>query len=231
MMLGDTNDGLAARFAFFYPGPTPLTAGAGVDLEPALAAFCRIRGLPWTGPHPLALPFTEAAHDLHWKLRQEVRALEEDEEGVLLSWIGKMPGLCIRLAVTSSHMEWSWAGKGSPPSNVEEEEVRKAIRLLSAYLLPMARRTLRRASRYLPAGDAAILARWLLRRSPMPEVVNVRDLHRRPGGPAISTSERIAAALDELAACRWVRALKAKDWAQNRRQDWEVNPALRRRRR
>ena len=77
--------------------------------------------------------------------------------------------------------------------------------------------------------DARRLARWLLRQSPIPGTLNARALRRQVDGPGITSSERIEAALRELAELGWVRPAPAREGGGKGRQraDWSVNPALR----
>jgi len=229
-LLGDDNDGMAARFSFIFPRAIPLSRPRRpASNEHALTALRRIRGLVWTPPDPLVLPLTREAEEVHWQLRCRAKELEDETAGVLLSWVGKMPGLCLRLAMVLTHMEWSMTPSASEPVEIGPEAVDKAARFILDYLLPMARRVFKGAGLRSDDSDAATLARWLLRQSPVPRTVNVRDVHRRPGGPSVPSPERIGAALAALATLHWVRSLKSEGKGLARRQDWEVNPVLGRR--
>ena len=107
----------------------------------------------------------------------------------------------------------------------------RALGLLAEYAAPMARRAFGEAALPEAERDARQLARWLLRRSPVPEVLNARALRRMGDRPGIPKPERIEAALHELAELGWVRPAPGREGGGKGRQraDWAVNPALRER--
>lgn len=113
------------------------------------------------------------------------------------------------------------------PSQVGEAAALAAIGLVSEYVRPMARRVYGEAALPLAEGDAAALARRLVRLDPLPEKVNARALRRQrflpTGEPA-----RYEAALAELEEAGWCRlAEPARHGPGRRAKDWLLNPALR----
>jgi hypothetical protein len=141
LLVGD-DDGLTARFVYSWPSPVPpRRPNHAPDHTLALAALRRLVELPWQPPEPLVLPFTDAAAAVLQAFREEAANLEGGAAGMILSWIGKLPGFCVRLAVIIQHLAWCWDDPAPPPPNeVEECAVAAAADFLEKYAVPMARR-------------------------------------------------------------------------------------------
>jgi hypothetical protein len=228
LLIGD-DDGLAARFVYSWPSPVPPSRPSRVpDYTLAVAALRRLVELPWQSPEPIILPFTDAAAAALQAFREEAADLEGCTAGMFLSWIGKLPGFCLRLAVIIQHLAWCWDDPLPPPPNeIEEWAVAAAADFLEQYAVPMARRVFGEAALPQAERDARTIARWLLRQNPLPEIINARDLRRMADGPGIRDAYRMNAALEELAEADWVRPARARAAGYGRtRLDWAVNPAL-----
>jgi hypothetical protein len=228
-LLAGDDDGLAARFIYTWPLPLPpRRPDRAPDNTLALAALRRLIELPWQPPDPIILPFTDDAAAALQDFREEVADLENGASGMFLSWIGKLPGFCVRLAVIFQHLAWCWEDPSpSPPSQIEEWAVEATADFLEVYAVPMARRVFGEAALPQEERDARAVARWLIRQNPIPETINARDLRRMADGPGIRTAERMDAALEELADAGWVRPAPARAGGYGRqRHDWAVNPAL-----
>jgi len=228
LLLAGDDDGLAARFLYTWPAPQkPRRPRDGLAVARARDWLARLRTLPWTPPAPLLVPFAPAAQAALQIWREEVAGMEEGSAGLFLSWLGKLPGFAVRLSLIFAHLAWCEHGRGDPPGEVQEADMLRALAFLSGYAVPMARRCFGEAALPEAERDARRLARWLLRRRPVPETLNVRELRRMQEGPGIGTPERLKAALEELAGLGVVRAAPARDGAPGRmRSDWAVNPAL-----
>lgn len=173
------------------------------------------------------MPFTEdAAAELHmWRL--EVAELAANAVGLMLSWLGKLPGLAVRLALVFEMLAWSETPEGAPePEAVGERAVASAITFLRDFALPMATRTFGAAALPQAERDARVLARWLFQQRQLPDKINARDLRRRGDGPAIPDAERMEVALRELEAAGWCRPAFRTAGIGRARKDWEVNPKL-----
>jgi hypothetical protein len=228
-LLAGDDDGLAARFIYFWPHPLPLRRPNRVpDHTHALAALRRLVELPWAQPEPEILPFTDAAAAALQDFREETTDLESGATDMFLSWLGKLPGFCVKLATILQHLAWCWIDPSPPPPNeIEEWAVEAAADFLEQYAIPMARRVFGEAALPQEERDARAVARWLIRQNPLPETINARDLRRMADGPGIRQADRIDAALDELADAGWVRPAPARAGGSGRRRnDWAVNPAL-----
>jgi hypothetical protein len=228
LLTGD-DDGLAARFLYSWPIPIPPRRPTGTpDHTIARAALRRLVELPWQPPEPVILPFSDNAAAALQALREEAADLENSAAGMFLSWLGKLPGFCVRLAVILQHLEWCWNDPAPPlPNEIEGWAVAAAADFLEDYAVPIARRVFGEATLPQAERDARTLARWLVRQTPLPETINARDLRRMANGPGIRDADRMNAALDEVAQANWIRPAPARAGGYGRpRDDWSVNPAL-----
>jgi len=89
---------------------------------------------------PWLIPFTEDARGLmdDFRLADE-RGWEGEAEGLMLSFLGKLPGLCARLALVLAFLDWAAEGAEEPHS-ISVQHFGRAAHLVEAYFLPMARR-------------------------------------------------------------------------------------------
>jgi hypothetical protein len=224
LLTGD-DDGLAARLLFTWPASRePRRPTLIPDHDRALRAFRRLRDLPWQPPEPTIVPFTDAAANLLQVWREEVWGLEKSASGLFLSWLGKLPGFCVRLSVILQHLDWAWSGEAAPPSHIEPQAVARAADLLEQYALPMARRVFRDAAMPEQERDARTIARWLVQQRPVPDAINSRELRRMANGPGVNEPDRLTAALRELEAAGWVSPNPNRDSGHGRqRSDWAVH--------
>mgnify|MGYP001819896055 FL=1 len=150
LLLKSDDDGLLARFVPFWPNPAPIKRpGKWADETLIDAILSRLLSLDFApeenGPRPWFIPFDDGARDLMDDLRKEVREWEKDAEGLLLSFMGKMPGLAARLSLILAHLDWA-AGQGNPPQQITVQHFGRAAHFIEAYALPMARRSYAEAS-------------------------------------------------------------------------------------
>lgn len=68
-----------------------------------------------------------------------MRALKAKAEGLLLSFIGKLPGLAVRLSLVLSFLDWAEEDE-TQGQCITIETLTRATDLVSGYILPMARR-------------------------------------------------------------------------------------------
>jgi hypothetical protein len=192
-------------------------------------ALRRLEALPWTPPEPVTLPFTAEAADAMQEWREDAARMEADASGLFLSWLGKLPGFALRLAVVFQHLAWLAEDDGAaPPVEVGTDAIARACGFLSDYAVPMARRVFGEAALPEAERDARRLARWYLRQDPRPDILNANNLRRMAGGPNIPTAERMDAALAELAAAGWCHSApgRAGNMPGRTRKDWAMHPAL-----
>jgi hypothetical protein len=169
----------------------------------------------------------DAASELQ-KWRIDVAAMEVGAAGLLLSWLGKLPGLAARIALILEFMWWTGdRGQQQEPIVISETAVLAAIGFLEGYAVPMAKRTFGDAAWPQAERDAATMGKWLLVQRPLPIVVNARALRHKAVLPT-RDAERYDAALAELEAASWVRPQPSRGGSKGGRQskDWAVNPGL-----
>ncbi len=233
LLLRGDDDGLSARFIYIWPeapadiSDPPTGAPLPFDLQERLL---RLRHLPMPDDELKLLSFTAEAQAALQDARREVKKRETEATGLLLSWIGKLTGMAVRLAVVFLYLDWLEKPAGTPePEAVDLDALARALGFLLEYALPMARRAFGEAALPEPERDARRLARWLMRQSPMPTTLNARLLRRMANGPGIPTPARIEAALHELAELHLVRPAPGREGGNQGRQrgDWAVNPKLR----
>lgn len=230
LMTSGDDDGLTARFIYCWPDPLPpRRPTCRADIEGARRALLRLRRLPWpSSPEPVVLPLAPGAVTALDEWRVQVAAMEGEAGGLMLSWIGKLPGLAVRLALILEYLEWSATADVPEPEAVSESALIAALALCESFFLPMARRTFGSAALPQVERDARRLARWLVQQRLLPETVNARQLRRMADGPTIPDAERMELALLELSAAGWVRPAPSRDGGApgRARKDWAVNPAL-----
>jgi len=230
MLVGD-DDGLAARFLYLWPERVPPRRPTrSADPASARAALERLRSLPFDTDEEgkqrwRLVPFSAEAAARMQEWRERVAGWEPEAHGLLLSWMGKLPGMAARLALVLEYL-W-WCGdrpEEQEPAEVGERAMLAALDLLEGYFLPMTRRAFGDAALPEAERDAIALARWI--RANDPETVNARAL-RHAGAMPTREPERYDAALKELHDAGWVRPAPSKRSGPGRKpKDWEVSPAI-----
>lgn len=235
MLLGGDDDGMTARLCLVWPEPVALKRPTSKpDPDRLRDAFVALRGLSpaenedgdsW----PKSVPFTEEAAAVLHDFRLRNRGREGGAAGLYLSWLGKLPGVVLRVATILEHLWWADSPRDEPggPLSVSAEAVLSALLLIETYLIPMGVRVYGEAALPEVERDAAALARWIMAQGVLPETVNARGLrHAR----AISTTEarRYDAALAELEEVGWVRPApsRAGDQPGRKAKTWMVSPKL-----
>lgn len=146
LLMKTDDDGLLARFLPVWPHPAPVKRPDALHDE-AFAENALRRLLTLNMPtdeeghqRPWFVPFADDARDLLDRFRQFVREQEADADGLLLSFIGKLPGMAVRLSLVLGMMEWA-SGEADEPHSITVDHFGRAAHLVSEYLLPMSRRS------------------------------------------------------------------------------------------
>jgi hypothetical protein len=230
LVLDGDDDGLAARVLYTWPETRPpVRPERVVDNQSAREALARLLKLSRAAEAPKVLPLSPAAADEIQKWRVDVHAMEHGTAGLLLSWIGKLPGFAIRIALILEHLWWAGDRPQAPePSEVTEDAVLAAVGFLESYAVPMTKRVFGDAAWPRAMRDAAVLAKWLLAQKPLPKAVNARAMRQRAVIPSCREAERYDAALTELESAGWVRPRPSRGGGTGGRQskDWAVNPGV-----
>lgn len=151
LLTGTDDDGLLARLIPIWPKPAPVKRPDihfdEVFIEEAMQRLLSLQ-MPIDedgAARPWYVPFSEDAAGLLDQFREDVRAWEGQAEGLLLSFIGKLPGLAVRISLVLAMMEFA-SGEAPEPKEISIEHFGRAAHLVEAYLLPMARRSYADAS-------------------------------------------------------------------------------------
>jgi hypothetical protein len=138
------DDGLLARFIPIWPDPAPLRRPtSAVDdsfLERAFEKLLSMQPVKEDDgeTRPWLVPFSEDARCLLDEFRLAARAWEAGTDGLLLSFIGKLSGMAVRLSLVIAYMDW--AAGGHEVHEITREHFGRASHLVEAYILPMAKR-------------------------------------------------------------------------------------------
>jgi hypothetical protein len=202
-------------------------------LATALARLRALEPASWTDGDrsPVSVRFEEEAAVALHEFRLEVRTLEQGVSGLLLSHVGKWPGLAARLALILELLWWAGHERPAPggPTMVSRRAALAAIGFVSGYVHPMARRVYGEAGLPKIERDACTIARWLAReiRARDPDRVSTREIQRaRLAG--LGTASDVKAALPELEADGWVRPAPTRVGQSGRPAgDWLIAPHLR----
>ena len=151
LLFKSDDDGLLARFLPIWPDPAPLRRPRSWGDEDFLLKIIE-KMLTLTlmtddkdQQRPFIVGFTDEARDLMDTFRQEVRQWEQEAEGLMLSFIGKLPGLTARMSLVLAFLEWA-TEKTETPHNIGMGHFGRAAHMVEAYILPMARRAYADAS-------------------------------------------------------------------------------------
>jgi len=224
------DDGLLARCLLVWPEPAPMTRLRTTSdpqrlretlerllaLEPQAAQDGGAVGpladkddlndnAEEDGADPVLVPLTEAAADRLHGLREDCRRWEEAEgtPPLLVSHIGKMPGLAARVALILAHLDWAADGEGPPPEVVGEAAMARACHLVGTVLRAHAERVYgAREAHESPEVAAARRVAQLIRTERL-EAVAPRDLQRR-NLKGLGDAAQVARALAVLVQAGWL---------------------------
>jgi hypothetical protein len=227
LLKGVDDDGLLARLMPIWPDPAPIARPrAGVDEAFAEAAFERLLSLDMVRDdgeaRPALVAFDAAAQDMLHEWRTQCRAWEGEAEGLLLSYIGKLPGVAVRLSAVLAFLDWAGAPGTPEPERIGANPFGRACHFIEGYLLPMARRAYADAS--IPAAEQGARRILDLVRGECMTTFKVRDLQRRRLA-GLREAAAIKAALGVLAEADIVREEKAQTPGRTA-SVWRVNPRL-----
>ncbi|WP_143530018.1 DUF3987 domain-containing protein, partial [Salibaculum halophilum] len=158
LLLKSDDDGLLARLLPLWPDPVPICRPKRLPKEDVIeTALTRLHWLRMATDErdemrPWIVPFSDTARNRLDPFRHALRAEERDADGLLLPFIGKLPGLSVRLSLILTYLDWL-TGRGLEPTEIEENAFDRAAHFMETYALPMARRAYADAS--LPKAEHA----------------------------------------------------------------------------
>ena len=156
LLFRSDDDGLCARFLPVWPAPAPMVRPGDWSGEGfARQAFSRLLALELSfddtgAPSPKIVALTPKAAELFQEYREKVALWGSDAEGLLASFIGKLPGLALRVGLVLAFLDYA-RGNQEAPQSIEVETIKRSIDFVEVYALPMARRAYADAS--LPKVD------------------------------------------------------------------------------
>ncbi|MCA0857281.1 DUF3987 domain-containing protein [Phaeobacter italicus] len=230
LLMNADDDGLLARFLPIWPNPAPLRRPNAPHDEGFLEeAIERLVSLEMATNEngqfqPGYVTFAEDASAALDTFRHKVRTWEAQAEGLLLSFIGKMPGLSVRLSLVLAMLDWT-GGDTDEPKEVTSVVFRRAEHLIEAYFLPMARRAYAGAAR--DAGERAGRRLIAVLRETGWQQFSTREIRRMERG-GLSTMQEINLGIQALEEADIVRAVPTQASAKGGRPKrlYDVNPVL-----
>ena len=151
LLLKSDDDGLLARFLPLWPDPAPIRRPEMLPdeafIETALARLHRLNMATdeQDETRPWFVPFSDAARDQLNTFRLTMREWESEAEGLLLSFIGKLSGLSVRLSLILTYLDWL-TGQEMEPIEINAATFERAALFIERYALPMAQRAYADAS-------------------------------------------------------------------------------------
>lgn len=229
LLLEGDDDGLAARFLFVWPDPTPpLRPIRGYDLSPLRRAFRRLDDLGLiegeNGPQPGVMRLTEEAASIHQAERLRWHQRHAHAAGHFGSFVGKIPGMALRLSGLLELTDWAFEREDAPPETIGVDVVERAWTFFEDYFESMALRVYGDAAIPQAERDAAAVARKIFERKEL--TINARAIRQQWNIPGIRTAAQIDAALAFLMEAGWVRPAPTRQGGTPGRQskNFEVNP-------
>lgn len=210
LLMKSDDDGLLARFLPIWPHPAPVKRPEHMHDEAFLEnAISRLLSLEMSPDEqgqqrPWFVPFDYQARNALDRFRQSVRSMEEESEGLMLSYIGKLPGIAVRLSLVIALMGWA-SGEAALVDSITLDHFERATHLVESYLLPMTRRAYAEQS----GGPAQRSARALvsLIREEAWTSFSARDVRRKQRSH-LQDMEVINQALKILETADLIRAVK-----------------------
>lgn len=218
-LMADADDGLLARFSWFWPKPIPFRRPRSApNIAFAISAFERLSLLA-LGPAtalspqdldfnrepagPIIVPLTDDAAAELEAFAQQMQDHQSHSTGLMTSALGKARGLVLRLSLVLQYLRWAAEdGMAPAPAEVGTDALQSAIRLATEYLMPMAQRVYADAASLPHDRAVETLARWIIQ-SKATEVY-VRDLQRHQRLRGLTTAVDIHTACRTLVKAGWL---------------------------
>ena len=229
LLLKGDDDGLSARFLFFWPEPIRLIRPQNeFDLSVIARAFARLEALEMAEVDGKLVPIVMkiADPDPIEKWAQGIQDEAERMGGVYGSFLGKTRGVAVRFAGLIELMAWSIGDEEKPPTSVSAKSLHSAMRLIDIYIIFMTKRVFNDA--YIPEEErhAGVVARHLLDKKI--KQFNARKARQTWGLPNMREARKLDAALAYLEEAGWVRKAETRQGKTKGRtaKNYEVNPAV-----
>lgn len=237
------DDGLVARFLWFWPDRVPFRLSwVSARTDWAITALDRLSRLEMVEPTvlngeettedvqrvPVFVPFHPNAINVMEKFGKEMEAKQAKCKGLLNSVIGKARGHMARIALSLEYLWWcAKTPHGAEPACVSEAAAIAAAMFMREYAVPMAERVLGDAGAASDEEKAAHdLAKLIVDRQL--KEVHPRTLLRMKAVPrTLRSAATVRAAAGLLEEAGWVfETASVPGNQQKSRIAWLVNPAL-----
>jgi hypothetical protein len=231
-LMNEADDGLLARFQWFWPDPVPFhIARKSQHALAAVEAMDKLRELTMgkteTGQlAPVMVPLAEPAIPMLEDFGRQMQKRKEDAGGLMRSAYGKAPGTALRLSLILEHLWWCAGTEGfqGPPEKISEKALLAAATMVSDYLMPMAERVYGDAAATELERNTTTLARWVYKTRPTE--VYVRHMQLVVRLPGLNRANPIHAACDELVQAGWLRPPRRSTQEGRAKAEYIVNPEL-----
>lgn len=228
LLLKADDDGLLARLMPIWPDPAPLIRPTRApDLAFAERAYAALYGLEMPTDadgrtRPWFLRLSEPATARLQSFRELNARHVDAASGQIKSFLGKMPGLSVRIALVLAHLDWAAAPHGRAPGQIETAHIARAVRYVSDYLLPMAQRAYADAA--IPSDERGAMRLARLIRTDRPETLGSREVQRRKL-TGLREAKDIEASLAALVSAGWL--IRCPEPTKGRTKTvWHVNPRI-----
>lgn len=231
LLLGSADDdGLLARMWTVWPDQRALSRpDVSLDVDTPRRAIERLHGLAPVEDEkgerrPFFLDFTPDAQAALHAFRVQCRTWEAEADGLMLSHIGKFPGMAVRLACVLSHLDWAIGPEGQPsPHEIDAATFGRAAHFVGEYLRRHALRAYGSAALSPEVISAMRIARMI--EDERPEEIATREVQRR-NWRGLMRKQEIEAALDVLIQAAWLLPAEKRPSATKARTVYRVSPRL-----
>lgn len=230
LLFQSDDDGLASRFLPFWPERrAPVRPTNGYDLDALRYAFARLHALQLAetpeGLKPVLMRLAPEAADAHHTGREALYHNENDSSGMFASFVGKLPGMALRLSGLLELLAYAFGDSEPPPEIVSLKSVNRAWGLTNKYFLPMGQRVYGDAAIPVVERHAGAIARKIMKLREL--TIKGRDVYKVWGIPGLRSADKAAPALAYLQEEGWIRpAQSRRDGKPGRHSYFEVNPSV-----
>ncbi len=233
-LLDSPDDGLVARFLWAWPDKVAFRRPVqAADLDTLEDIYRKLEGLRWGTDNEardiaVTLRLSDAAARVFELWQSDNSAVDDDAGSLFKSFVGKMDGVVLRLALVAELSSWAIRG-GDEPREISIDALTAAAAWVDDYAKPMAERVYGDAA--LPAVErhAALLARYI--RKAKLTSINKRQLKQSPHKTplaAIREAPIMDAAVSYLVDAGWLidKGERDGDGPGRKRGDYAVNPEV-----
>jgi hypothetical protein len=234
LLLKTEEDGMLARFIPIFPELVPVgVSEKQEDFCFSQNALLKLHGLqmvpvdidkPDGELEPLFVHFTEKSVEAMTNFRCYCRELEGQHSSLMVSLIGKLPGMAARLSLILSYLDWAVVSDihVDAPEKIELDVFSRATAFCRDYIVPMSLRAYAEAAKP-PAERAAMSLAHLIREERMTDL-NPRVIGRR-NRSGLKDPREVKAAIAVLVDAHWLTEHSEKT-AGAPKTVWVVNPQV-----